>query len=84
MMDKDRPMLADCLQVIPKSVRTAAEEKKKKKEGKNKKVKTKQNRFSSIVITTFARLSTGAWLPGVKEERLQIAQRNINRCNRCI
>lgn len=24
-MDRDRPMLADCLQVIPKSVRTAAE-----------------------------------------------------------
>lgn len=80
MMDRDRPMLADCLQVIPKSVRTAAEI--GGGGGEAKQAKTKQNRFLPTVIITFARLSTEGWLPGVKEERLQIAQRNINRNNR--
>lgn len=54
---------------------------KKKRKKKEKQVKTKQNRFSPTVIITLARLSTEGWFPGVKEERLQIAQRNINRSN---
>lgn len=72
MMDRDRGCLLAACRSFPNQNSCR---------GKKKQVKSKQNRFSPIAITAFARLSTGDWLPGVKEERLQIAQRNINRSN---
>lgn len=74
MMDRDRGCLLTACRSFPNQLEQLQRGKKQ--------VKNKQNRFVPITITAFASLCTQAWLPGVKEERLQISQRNINRSNR--